>query len=60
MPLRSSGAYSSAMPTTDLKKFFDELGKAPLPTTKDVAEMHQLHELHAKYDMEMLGPPILP
>jgi len=48
------------MPTTDLKKFFDELGKAPLPTTKDVAEMHQLHELHAKYDMEMLGPPILP
>jgi mannose-6-phosphate isomerase-like protein (cupin superfamily) len=42
------------------EKFFDELGKAPLLNTQNPSEMHQLHELHAKYGMELLGPPIFP
>jgi mannose-6-phosphate isomerase-like protein (cupin superfamily) len=42
------------------EKFFDELGKAPMLNSKDPSEMHQLHELHAKYGMELLGPPIFP
>jgi mannose-6-phosphate isomerase-like protein (cupin superfamily) len=42
------------------EKFFDELGKFPSLNPNDPAEMHKLHELHAKYGMELLGPPIFP
>jgi hypothetical protein len=42
------------------EKFFDELGKSPLLNSKEPSEIRQLHELHAKYGMELLGPPIFP
>jgi len=42
------------------EKFFDELGKGPPLNTEKPSEIHQLHELHAKYGMELLGPPIFP
>jgi hypothetical protein len=38
--------------------FFDEAEQLPL-YSQDPAELQKLHELHAKYGMELVGPPIL-
>jgi mannose-6-phosphate isomerase-like protein (cupin superfamily) len=38
------------------EKFFEELGKLPMAPTG--AELKLLHELHERFGMEMLGPPI--
>ncbi len=40
------------------EKFFNELGKYPALDSADPLETKKLHELHAKYGMELLGPPI--
>jgi mannose-6-phosphate isomerase-like protein (cupin superfamily) len=40
------------------EKFFEELGKFPSLNSPDPEEMHKIHELHAKFGMELLGPPI--
>jgi mannose-6-phosphate isomerase-like protein (cupin superfamily) len=42
------------------ERFFDELGDRSRLTASTADQMHLLHELHAKYGMEMLGPPLLP
>jgi mannose-6-phosphate isomerase-like protein (cupin superfamily) len=41
------------------EKFFDEAAQLPL-YSQDPAELEKLHELHAKYGMELVGPPIFP
>ena len=41
------------------EKFFDEAAQLPL-YSQDPSELHKLHELHAKYGMELVGPPIFP
>jgi len=41
------------------EKFFDEAAQLPL-YSQDPAELQKLHELHAKYGMELVGPPIFP
>jgi quercetin 2,3-dioxygenase len=40
------------------EKFFDEISQGPPLTSQNPTELHKLHELHAKYGMELLGPPI--
>jgi quercetin 2,3-dioxygenase len=42
------------------EKFFEEASQGPLLTSQDPADLHKLHALHAKYGMELLGPPIFP
>jgi hypothetical protein len=42
------------------EKFFAELAGFPKLTPNDQAAMHKLHDLHLKYGMELLGPPIYP
>jgi mannose-6-phosphate isomerase-like protein (cupin superfamily) len=42
------------------EKFFDEAAQGPPLTSQDSKELHKLHALHAKYGMELLGPPIFP
>jgi uncharacterized cupin superfamily protein len=42
------------------EKFFEELGKYPALNSVDPLEIRKLHDLHAKYGMELLGPPIFP
>ena len=42
------------------EKFFDEASQGPPLTSQDPTVLHQLHALHAKYGMELLGPPIFP
>lgn len=42
------------------EKFIDESGKAPPLNSQDPADLRLLHELHHKYGMELLGPPLLP
>jgi len=41
------------------EKFFDEAAQVPL-YSQNPAELQKLHELHAKYGMELVGPPIFP
>ena len=40
------------------EKFFDEAAQGPPLGSEDPANLHKLHALHAKYGMELLGPPI--
>jgi hypothetical protein len=42
------------------EKFFDEAAQGPPLTSQDAADLHKLHLLHAKYGMELLGPPLFP
>ena len=42
------------------EKFFDEVSQMPPLTSQDLADLKKLHELHAKYGMELLGPPLFP
>jgi quercetin dioxygenase-like cupin family protein len=42
------------------EKFFDEAAQGPPLTSQDSADLHKLHALHAKYGMELLGPPLFP
>ena len=41
------------------ERFFDELGKLPTKPTTD-ADMKTMHELAARFGLEMLGRPIFP
>ncbi len=58
----NSGAADGKLILTCLpggfENFFEELGKFPALNPNDPAEMHKVHELHAKFGMELLGPPI--
>jgi mannose-6-phosphate isomerase-like protein (cupin superfamily) len=40
------------------EKFFEEASQGPPLTSQDPAALQKLHALHAKYGMELLGPPI--
>ena len=40
------------------EKFFDEASQGPPLTPQDPIVLRKLHALHAKYGMELLGPPI--
>jgi mannose-6-phosphate isomerase-like protein (cupin superfamily) len=40
------------------EKFFDEAAQGPPLDSQDPAAMQKLHALHAKYGMELLGPPL--
>jgi quercetin 2,3-dioxygenase len=42
------------------EKFFEEASQGPPLTSEDPQELHKLHALHAKYGMELLGPPLFP
>ena len=42
------------------EKFFDEAAQGPPLTSQDPEDLRKLHALHAKYGMELLGPPIFP
>jgi mannose-6-phosphate isomerase-like protein (cupin superfamily) len=42
------------------ERFFDEASLGPPLTSQDPKELRKLHALHAKYGMELLGPPIFP
>lgn len=42
------------------EKFFDDAAQGPPVTSQDPTDLHRLHVLHAKYGMELLGPPIFP
>jgi quercetin dioxygenase-like cupin family protein len=40
--------------------FFEEAAQMPPLTSQDPADLQKLHALHAKYGMELLGPPLFP
>ena len=42
------------------EKFFDEASQMPRLTSQDPGDLKKLHALHAKYGMELLGPPLFP
>jgi quercetin dioxygenase-like cupin family protein len=42
------------------EKFFEEASQLPPLTSQDPNDLQRLHALHAKYGMELLGPPIYP
>jgi mannose-6-phosphate isomerase-like protein (cupin superfamily) len=42
------------------EKFFEEASIGPPLASQNPADLHKLHALHAKYGMELLGPPIFP
>lgn len=42
------------------EKFFEEAAQGPPLASQDPADLHKLHALHAKYGMELLGPPLFP
>src|SRR5215469_1188087 len=42
------------------EKFFEEASQFPPLTSQDHNDLQKLHALHAKYGMELLGPPMFP
>lgn len=42
------------------EKFFEEASQMPPLTSQDPTDLQKLHALHAKYGMELLGPPLFP
>jgi len=40
------------------EKFFEEVAQVPPLASQDPADLQKLHALHAKYGMELLGPPL--
>jgi quercetin 2,3-dioxygenase len=42
------------------EKFFEEAAQVPPLASQDPADLQKLHALHAKYGMELLGPPLFP